>query len=279
MRLRALKFAVILIASLGAVTGHAQESADVHPFLTSKLMFDGGMFFTENKFRIKVEGSVAVIDETIDFGEQLRSDLDNDIFSFEVWWRFGEKWSLRAQYIDWDDTVSRTLQEDVVWGDVTFGAGTGVAAGTETTVTRFFFGRQFEPSDRHQIGVGFGGHQLDIGAFIAGQAIINGVPSGVRRESAKTSGILPNLGGWYIYSMSPRWALTTRFDWLGAEIDKYDGYIINTAAGINFQVFEHVGIGANYNFLELDVDVDEGAWNGSVTSQTDGFFLYLSAYF
>lgn len=279
MRIDSISAVSALIALLGVTTSHAQEGADVHPYLTSKVMIDGGAFLSDSKFRIKVEGSVEVVDDTIDFGEQLRSDLSNDVAAFEIWWRFGEKWSLRTQYMAWDSQSSRTLGEDIEWGDVIFGAGTGVAAGTDTAITRLFFGRQFETSSRHQIGVGFGLHQVDLGAFIEGEVIINGVPSGARRESAKTSGLLPNFGGWYMYSMSPRWALTTRFDWLGAEIDKYDGYIINAAAGINFQAFEHVGIGINYNFLELDVDVDEDNWNGSVTSQSDGFFLYVSAYF
>lgn len=279
--IRLVPHALVLnaIVLLGAATSHAQESVEVHPYLDSKVVFDAGVYFADSMFRIKVDGSLGVAGETFDFEEQLRTDMENDIANFEVLWRFGEKWSLRAQYLKWDDKGSRTLQEDVVWGDITFGAGTGIAAGTDLGITRLFFGRRFQSPDRHQFGAGFGVHQLDIGAFIAGQAIINDEPVGARRESAKTSGILPNLGGWYMYSMSPRWALTTRVDWLGAEVDKYDGHIINAAVGINFRVFEHVGVGINYNFLELDVDVDEDLWNGSLTSQSDGVFLHLSAYF
>ena len=50
---------------------------------------------------------------------------------------------------------------------------------------------------------------------------------------------------WYKYSISPRWALQARLDLLSAEVGDYDGVMLNSAFGLNFQAFEHVGLGLN----------------------------------
>jgi len=261
------------------VTAHAQSSSDAHPYLTNGFRVDAGMFFPDSDFEITVKGSVDLQPlDLIDFDASLQSDISESIGALQFSWRFSDKWSLWGQYLEWNDRSTAVLTEDVVWGDITFGAGTGVGAGLDTTITRVFFGRSFRKDNRHEFGVGFGGHILNISAFIEGNAIINGVPDGFRTEVVNTNGVLPNLGAWYIHSWSQRWAFVSRLDWLGADIDKYDGHIINASLGVNYSFGKHFGIGLNYSFLELDVNVDDTNWQGSLTSTSQGAFAYLSGY-
>jgi len=277
---RSLSTLSIIIGLLVPYTSSVSQSeSGAHPFLDSPFVIDAGMFFPESDFRVTVKGTIDLDPfDPIDFEETLGSDIDEEIGAIQFTWRFGEKWSLSAQYMSFEDRTSAVLTEDVEWGDITFGAGTGVGAGLDTTITRLFFGRQFRHDDRQEFGIGVGAHLLDMSAFIEGDAVINGVPDGFRTEVVETNGLLPNLGAWYIYSFSPRWAFKTRLDWLGADIGKYSGQIINAALGINFRVFKHVGIGLNYNWLELDVEVDDDPWQGELVTRSRGFFVYLSAY-
>lgn len=269
-----------LILTLLVPLGPCWAQSEPHPLLSSSFSVDAGMFFPQSDFALTVGASVDIGSVgSIDFEKTFDTTVNEDIASLQFTWRFGEKWSLWGQYIDFDDSVAAAvLEEDVVWGDVTFGAGTGVAAGMGTTITRVYFGRDFLQRDDKEFGLGFGAHIIDIEAFIAGQAIINGVPVGARKETAKTSGILPNIGAWYIHELSPRWAFKTRLDWLGAKVGKYDGQFVNFALGVNFQVFKHVGVGLNYNWIEADLEVDDPPWRGEVLSRAEGLFAYVSAY-
>jgi hypothetical protein len=90
---------------------------------------------------------------------------------------------------------------------------------------------------------------------------------------------LPNIGAWYKYSISPRWALRTRFDLLSADVGDYDGLLLNVALGVNFQAFEHFGIGVNYNYFELDVSIDKSGWRGNIETTYEGFYVYASFYY
>jgi hypothetical protein len=90
---------------------------------------------------------------------------------------------------------------------------------------------------------------------------------------------LPNIGAWYKYSISRRWALRARLDLLSANVGNYDGLMLNSAVGVNFKPFEHFGIGLNYNYFKLDVGIDKSDWRGDIETVYDGIYVYVSYYY
>jgi len=268
---------LVLIVLAGPTSTIAEDAWDVHPYLSDKFSVSLGVYFPERSFTIGVDGSVPGISREIDFSEQFKLKSSETTESLEIGWRFGKKWLVRGQHFSVGGSRSRTLDEDVQWGDYTFGAGTGVSGGIDVTVSRLYFGYTIRRDDVHEFGVGGGLHRLDIGAFIRGVAIINNNPPQVAELSESTTGPLPNIGGWYIHSLSGRWALTTRLDWLSASIDKYDGQIINASVGVNFAMTRHVGIGLSYNYFDLDIGIKETNWKGNAEIRINGPFVYLNA--
>ena len=97
-----------------------------------------------------------------------------------------------------------------------------------------------------------------------------------RREAVSASAPLPNIGAWYTYSISPRWALKGRLDWLSASVGDYDGRLVNASLGVNYQVFEHAGLGLSYNLFDLEVGVSKSGWRGRWETNYEGPYVYLS---
>ncbi len=248
----------------------------MHPILTSTYSINVGMFFPERGFKIGVDGSIPDIERDIDISEQFQIGSSETTQAYEFGWRFGEKWLTRGQYFKVGGSRSAVLEEPVEWGDFTFAPGTGVAGGIDVAITRLFVGRTFSATENQEFGIGGGLHRFALDAYIAGQAIVNDLPPAYTERRASTRGPLPNLGAWYIYAFSPRWAFQTRLDWLSASIDKYDGTIINAAAGVNFAFNKHFLLGASYQYFEIDVEVTDDPWRGYVENQVDGAFAYLS---
>ena len=253
----------------------AQEARDVHPILESKYAINVGLYYPSRSFRIGVDASIPTIGRDIDISEELNLETSESTGALEIGWRFGEKWILRGQYFTTGGDRSVVLGEDVQWGDYTFGAGTGVSGGIDVGVIRAFVGRTYRADDRQELGIGAGVHRIEIEAFLAGQAIINNEPPLFTERRVKTNGPLPNVGAWYIYALSPKWALATRLDWLSASIDRYDGMILNASAGLSYAFNEHFLVGLNYNYFEVDVTVNEDSWTGNVEQIIDGPFLYM----
>jgi len=64
-----------------------------------------------------------------------------------------------------------------------------------------------------------------------------------------------------------------------ADIGDFDGLLVNASPGVNFQAYEHFGIGLNYNYFELDVSVDKSNWRGDIETTYDGIYVYASVYY
>jgi len=273
---RSAGLALVLLA-LAPMAAIAEDTWDVHPYLSDKFTVGLGVFFPDRSFKIGVDASAPGFDRSIDLSKEFKIRSTERTESLEFGWRFGKKWLFRGQYFSVGGSKSATLDEDVQWGDYTFGAGTGVSAGIDVSITRFYFGYTIRRDDVQEFGVGGGLHRLDLSAFIRGQAIINNNPPAVAELSASTTGPLPNIGGRYIRSLSRRWAMTVRLDWLSASIDKYDGQIVNAAVGVNFVMTRHFGIALSYNYFGLDIGIKDTNWKGDAESRIHGPFVYLSA--
>ena len=276
--MNSLRITVITAVAIASIGVAAANEEDVHPLMTSGISIDAGVFLPVRELDLSVDGTIGQ-NEEIDFDKSLNLRNADAVFSGELAWRFRSRWSFLAQYFKSSNTSTAILEEDIEWGDVVFGAGSTVGAGSSFTLTKLFVGRHWDISgNRHDLGVGGGIHWLSFNAFFKGTIIEDGNPIEVR-ESVRTEGPLPNVGVWYRYSISPRWAFRSRFDILKASVGRYDGLLLNGALGVNFQAFENVGIGASYNYFELDVRVDQSDWRGKIDTTYAGAYIYLSAFF
>jgi hypothetical protein len=273
---RFVVFWLLLISATNVL--HAQDQTLVHPYLTEKFFIDLGIYFPERETRLGVDGVIAGINEDWEFDQATGSKDRDETFSMDFGWRFGKKWSLLTQYFKSSGARRAALTEDIEWKDIVFAQGTNAVVGQEFSVTRVFFGRDFDTSARHDIGAGVGFHQLTFRAFIQGEILIVGGPNEFRAESVAHDQPLPNIGIWYRYSFSPRWVVGSRFDWFDASVGNYDGRLINASLGINYQLSDNFGVGLNYNLLELDVGVNKPSWRGRLLQRLDGAYVYVSAY-
>ncbi len=276
--MRYLALSLLVLPAL--VSG--QESTKIHPYLGNKYHASVGLFRSEQDVELGFDGSVDLIDPEpapyVDFSQTLGISSFDETFSAEIGWRFSDTWQLRGQYFRVDDNTRATLEEDVEWGDFIFNAGTFIGAGTDMQITRLFFGRTFRSSESREFGLGLGGHILDLAAYIEGNASVDGVDVGYQRERASIAQPLPNFGAWYMHAFDSNWAATLRFDWLSANIDRYDGRIINSAASIGYAIGDHFGLSLAYNYFEIALKVEDVDWNGRIKLRFDGPYISLTGY-
>jgi len=275
---RTAPFIVCVLCLAGPQLTVAAEAEDRHPSLESPFSIDIGVFYPDRELDLRVNGSIAGINDEIDFDKRRQFKSAGDIFAMELSWQFRGRWSFVGQYFKAEDDNRAVLKEDIEWGNVVFGAGSNVAIGTDFSLTRLFFGWRFDTNKSHDVGIGGGLHWLNMGTFIEGEILINGTSKSARR-SVSAEAPLPNIGAWYKYSISPRWALRARLDLLSANVGDYDGLLLNSAIGVNFEAFEHFGIGVNYNYFKLDVGIDKSDWRGDIETLYNGIYVYASYYY
>lgn len=275
-----LPIRILLFASvLGCMSISTARAADWerNPLLEDKFRLSLGAFVANIDSTLAINGDADFDGSNIDFNRRFGLSNDQSRLSGSFHWRFGEKWSVAFQYFDQKLSSTSVLDQDVQWGDSVLQAGSSVTAGTFNDVYRIFFGRKFMEGDNYKFGAGLGAHYMEIGAFASGEFFIDGDSTGTRRESVDAAAPLPNIGAWYYYAWSRRWAGHARLDWLSANVDEYSGSLVNAAAGISFQATRHFAIGLDYNYFDLNVDVDSGNWNGSADLKRSGPFLFVTA--
>ena len=265
----------VILAFLIADPARAQSAEDFHPFLTDKFNIGIGFYRPDRNLTLRVDGTEP--EEEIDFDESFNLDEKETTGQLNFRWRFGEKWSFWGQYWNVDSSGGAVLEEDLEWEDVIFKEGTFANAGFDVSIARLFFGRTFHTGPQHEFGLGGGFHWLEIGAFVEGQILTNFAETEFARESVSADFPLPNIGGWYMYSWSPKWLVQARVDWLSATVGDYSGGLWNVQAGINWQPTRHFGIGLQYQVFDLNVDVDSEDWNGKAQAKQHGPLLTLNA--
>jgi hypothetical protein len=268
-----IKLAMLAIMFSSSVA--AQTEDDYHPFLSDKFNLDAGAFFPNISYTLRVDG-ITPGDE-IDFDEALNLEDYQATPSINFRWRFGKKWSFWGQYWDTSTHGGFVLTEDTTWKGVTFKEGTFANTGIDLKVVRVFFGREFSVSPKHEFGLGLGLHWMELGSFLEGEVIIDENTTDFQRVKVGTEFPLPNIGGWYMYSWSPKWIFQSRLDWLSASIGDYSGSQWDIQAGVNYQMFKTIGIGLYYKAYLLDVDVDRSDFRGKVEMDQYGPLLTLTA--
>ena len=251
---------------------------DLHPLMTSKYWVNVGLFAATRSFEAGAEGSIPGTKREIDFEGAFDVDDAPNLFMAEFGWQFSKNWGLGVQYFDTEREASAMLEETFEWEDDTYTAGIDIQAGTNISITRFFFSRHFWDGGPHSLRLGAGLHWLEIGAFVAGEATLNDFTTEFRKNSVSLSAPVPNLGAWYRYSPSDRWMLTARVDWLSASIDEYSGGIWNVSAGANYRLFKNLGAGINYQFFQLDGSIDGSNWSGSLKTTFRGPHIYINGF-
>jgi hypothetical protein len=268
-----------LLVVFSPVSVLAQVADDRHPILDKRFHLGAGVYFPDKNFKLSVAGRAdPELRREIDFEEALKIDNSETTSAAEFRWQFGEKWSVAGQYWTISDSSTAVLTEPIEWEDVVFKEGTIAGAGVELDVARLFFGRVFSSGSQYEFGAGAGLHWLQTSAYIEGQIKTSLGDTEEYRGSVSVDAPLPNIGAWYTYSWSPKWAFSTRVDWLSASVGDYSGSLWNASAAINWAVFEHFGVTAAWNFFKLDVDVDKSDWRGSVKSEQNGPYLAVTAY-
>lgn len=278
MRKGLLLFSFTILVGSSASDLRAQD-VEYHPALSDNFILSLGAFKSDNTFEINASGLPDDGGEDIDFGDSIGVDESNTIVNGQLRWKFGKKrkWSIWGQYFANDATGDAVLTKDVKWQDVIFREGTFAEAGVKFDITRVFLGRSLVKNARNDFGIGAGIHNLDAGAFIGGEILIDDETTGYVRAPVSGSQILPNIGAWYNFSPAPKWLFHARLDWISADIGKYDGTMWNTNLGVNYQAFRHVGFDLSYQYFNINFNVDKTDWRGGLDMTYSGPMLSVTA--
>lgn len=260
----------------------AQTDSDKNPILTEKFIIAPGWYFPTENVDLGVQGSTDIEDiEDIDFDETLGLSGGKNTFNLKFMWRFSKSklWSLSGEYFKLSTEETVTLDEEIEWEDVTYPVGGEAKLGYGVGLYRIFFGRVISTGQKHELAGGLGIHGLDTNGFVEGEALIDDVSAGFERSEESIFLPLPNIGAWYTWAPSAKWALIAKVDWFGIKIDNISGGLWNISPSVTYLFTNHLGVSAGYQILNFNANIDQDDWKGSFDLTFGGPSLRVVAHF
>jgi len=262
---------VIFLVTFGSA--FSQQEDDKHPLLADRFIIGAGWYFPARDVKLGIEGSVDLEEqEEIDFDETLGLEKGENTFNFNFMWRFSKSklWSVRGESFKVGATRNVTLDEEIEWEDVIYPVGGEAKVSYEIGLYRIFFGRAISTGQKHELGGGLGIHGLNVKASVEGNAIIDGQSAGFERSDVSAFLPLPNIGFWYFWAPTDRWAFSASVDWFDVKIDNISGGLWNVSPGVTFQIIRNLGVNVNYQFVKFNADINKDSFKGSFDLKFSG---------
>lgn len=279
-------FLIVTLLFVGHFSYSQKDEGQKHPLLEDSFIFNAGVFFPNKSLKLSVEGSVERPPEVelpveppqdgIDFGENFKISQYQSTFATGFQWRFGKtrKWKLFADYFGIYNRWKGTLDEPIEWEDVIYDVDAEVRAGIDLSILRTRIGRALSTGQQHELGVNLGAHIMVFNAFIEGEGRIVGEDEEAEGEFEKggvdATAPLPNIGAWYYWAPSEKWLLTADVDWLYIVFGDFQGGLWDLKGGVQYQIIDWFGVGANYRYFNVNFEVDKSDWNGTLDMNFSG---------
>jgi hypothetical protein len=205
-----------------------------------------------------------------------------DVTRFRVdgQWRFADRHKARFMWFSTSRDATRTLEEDIDWGDETFPVNARVNGEFGFDVYELTYEYAFLRRENYEVSASLGLHYTSLELTMSARAESSGGTLNADiSEKGSVGAPLPVIG------LRGQWSLPYDL-WidLGAQyfalsIDEYDGSLSDLRATVVWQPRTWLGIGLGYNRFAVDVDVDNDRFRGSLDWTYEGPMLFYSASF
>ena len=247
----------------------AQEDVVKHPLLTDRFVFTGGLFLPTKEVQISVNGKS--IDHDIDLGKAFDIKKYQRTFNFGFDWRFAKKWKLSADVFNVRTLKVAELPEPIEWEDYIFDGRAELEM--NLSVIRTMVSRLISTGDKHELGIGIGFHIMPVYIAIEGEAALIDPEDEIyepefEKQSVSVTAPLPDVGLYYHWAPTPKWYFGTSVDFLYIAIGDYKGWLWDFNAGVKYQIVDFFGVGINYKYYSVDLEVEQGneigEWSGAL---------------
>jgi hypothetical protein len=259
----------------GAPVTWAGESPDV---LEDPWQLSLGSFIVDSDTDVRLDGDTQTgtnvdWENTFGGGEVTRFRIDGQ-------WRFAERHKARFMWFNSSRSRSRTLSEEINWGDETFPVNAKVDGEFDFDVYELAYEYAFLRRDTYEVSGTIGLHYTELSLSLAAEAASSGGTLAADiKEEGSVGAPLPVIGLRGLWQLPHHFWIDLQAQFFAISIDEYDGNLQDYKIMATWQPKKWLGIGLGYNRFTVDVDVDADRFNGSLDWTYEGPMLSYSAVF
>ena len=273
---------VSLIVGLLLATATAQADSPAEDLLKDRFNVDLGTFVVGSDLNGSLRGSANTNNQNIDFNKQFGTNADQTRWRADVLWRITQRQHLRFMYFSNDIKRTRTIDQDLAWGDYTFVAGGQVTAEQKFSVYELSYEFAFLRADNYEVVASGGIHYDDLTVTLSGNATLTvDTPTGPVQQpttfTTKQSSVpvpLPVLGVRGDWAVSDHVYLDGSVQVFKLSYQGIDGNWSDLRAGAAWMFNHHFGLGIGYDRFATHIDLNKGSFNGRLNVGYSGVLIY-----
>jgi hypothetical protein len=190
---------------------------------------------------------------------------------------------VRFSYFNNDVRRTRTIDQDLAWGDYTFIAGGQVTAEAKFRVYELDYEFAFLRRRNYEVVFIAGIHLDDLTLKLSGNASLTvDTPTGPVEQTAtfttRSNSVpapLPVLGFRGAWAVSPHVYLEALGEVFSISYQGINGNWSDLRAGATWMFSEHFGVGLGYDRFATHADVGKGSFTGRLNFGYQGLLIYL----
>jgi hypothetical protein len=207
-------------------------------------------------------------------------DSEDTVFRLDGRYRFRENHALRFSWYRISSKSSKNLLDDIEWIDkdgntVIIPTGTRIASSLGYDLFKVDYQWSFYQSDKVELSAGAGLHWANIGLKLSAES---GLFDTELRE-AKSDLPMPVGSFGLEYKVTPKFNWYLRTQLFALELPEWSGLYSDFLLGIDYQLFEHFGVGAALGSNALDVIREYDNLRFEFDNRISGLHFFVSANF
>jgi len=236
------------------------HSQDVNRHFSDTVTFSTGVLFhrADAAFGATLDDNPAVDLRLPDLG----LNDDKRVFRAGLSWQMNRRWNWDLTYSSFSGNGFIEARRSGNFGEIEFDAGASLSSSLDVDVAITDINYSIIETDRARVGLGGGFHVTGVDFGLVATVDVTTDDGGFERTArSRTMDILaplPTLSLAGDYRLSDDVHLSADIGYLSLSVDKYDGGIFSVRTQVEWRPWKQFGIGAGYQVIDLDLDVDRG---------------------
>lgn len=285
--LRNATFVIAAIAVGAANLSHAQSyvssDAPAQQVLQETLQLDVGLFVLGTQTKASLNGQ-GTNNPEYDFNRIFGTGYDNSRFRLDGIWRISERNHVQFMYFTNGVSRTKTLDQQIEWGDAVYDVGAEVTSKTRLSVYELGYEFAFIKKQSFELAASIGVHYTKVTVELDGMATVtppNGIPMTVQGEAKQASvpAPLPVIGLRMGWAFTDHFMLDAQVQALDLSYDQFHGNWTDVKAGVSYMINKHFGVGIGYDDFSTHLSLNKTNFNGRLNVGYRGGLIYLRGAF
>jgi hypothetical protein len=181
----------------------------------------------------------------------------------EFMFRLRERSKVRVDYYQTDRAGSKTLANDIVFGNQTFAAGQVAQTSLDWQQFAITYTYSFIRNSHFEVGTGIAAYFLQVDA-------VGAVPAQFQRQEVTAATPFPALPLDLTWRISSRWAATARGAYLKANVSGFRGWYADSHEDLQYRWNPNFALGLGYSSIRTSLIRSGGSFPGAFGMSISG---------